>query len=179
MKAIIREKIESAGHLYQGNVWIKIGLNQKQAKALRVVAGRLLKPGWQTSAAAARMLLVTALAHYDALEALFFQDQRYAKTEGFLCRDDYQSKLACRQLGIEPLEMRDGRSFQHCRIEVQVGGRWLRYRAACARLKQVASSDAANMMTARMAASQLRKVRAQFPRRAVRIQKTAVEGRKP
>lgn len=76
--------LESPSHKYHRNYWFKIGLSQVEAMALKRVAQRLLKPKCQRSNDAAWWLLRAALAHYDLLEPVIFDDWN---CEDALCGD--------------------------------------------------------------------------------------------
>jgi hypothetical protein len=81
-------KMESAGDILCGNIWFKIGLTKAEAPMLKTI-GRRLCVGSVTSAQVLRTLLLVALAHYDKLEPMIFQDAAYSYDEGFLMMPEY------------------------------------------------------------------------------------------
>lgn len=89
-------KMESDGDWLQSNIWFKIGLTKAEAPMLKTIArGLFKKPA--TSACVARKLLLTALAHYDKLERMMYEDEAYSKAEDFLMTDMYLHGLVARQ----------------------------------------------------------------------------------
>lgn len=88
-------KMESSSHWIEGNIWFKLGLSKTEARMLKAVAARILtKPH---SGYTARLLLQSALAHYDVIEPLIFNDARYSEKEGFLNGDSYLKGLIALQ----------------------------------------------------------------------------------
>ena len=169
MKTITGEKIESAGHIVDGNIWFKLGLNKSEAAALKAAEKRLLPAGpHRSSARAAHWLLRAALAHFNQVHQMLDHSIRYAKAEG-LRIEDHLSQLACRSLGIERKCERDGRSMFSCRIEVEVGDHWLPYLDACLACGKEPLPEEGEWLFPRRAASGLRRVRVQFPQHACRI----------
>ena len=80
--------MEYAGDWIQGNIWFNIGLTKTEAPMLKTIGRRLFnKP--VKSALVLRMLLLTALAHYDKLEPMMISDAAYAQAEGFLTEDHF------------------------------------------------------------------------------------------
>jgi len=80
--------MEYDGDWVQSNIWFKIGLTKAEAPMLKTI-GRRIFNGPPKSAAVLRMLLLSALAHYDKLEPMMFQDVRYSQAEGFFQTDSY------------------------------------------------------------------------------------------
>jgi len=81
-------KMEYAGDWLQSNIWFKIGLTKAEATMLKTIGRRIFnKP--VSSAEVARALLLSALAHYDKLEPMMFQDVVYSQAEGFWKTDMY------------------------------------------------------------------------------------------
>ena len=169
VKAIPKEKIESAGHIVDGNIWFKLGLNKSEGAALKAAALRLLPAGpHRSSAQAAHWLLRAALAHFNQVHQMLDHSIRYAKAEG-LNITDHLSQLACRSLNVERKCERDGRSMFSCRIEVEVGEHWLPYLDACLACGKEPLPEEGAWLFPRRAASGLRRVRVQFPQHECRI----------
>ena len=121
---------EYAGDIMGGDFWVKIGFNRTELAALHVLATRFsrsvprgsLKASYYfrnsykpTVGSAARRVLLSALAHWDKLQALDQADEEYATNEGFLDSDDYIRGLIRALFRLSPAAVyrRDGRSNKH------------------------------------------------------------------
>ncbi len=92
-------QIEYVGNQIETNyAWLKLGLNKGELAAIKHIAARVWKkPVDQTSGKTLRLVVQTALMHWDKIEGFVFSDEKYWQAEGFLCREFFQRALLTRK----------------------------------------------------------------------------------
>jgi hypothetical protein len=92
---------EYASHILAGNRWFHIGLSPVEVAALKRIRERIwVKPEKETLGETMRAVLVTALAHYEAIGEHIAVDAQYARSEGFIWTELYQEELTARAFGL-------------------------------------------------------------------------------
>ena len=82
------QPMEYDGDQLYSNIWFKIGLTKAESPMLKTIGRRIFdKP--VKSACVLRALLLSALAHYDKLEPMMFNDVKYSQAEGFWMTEHY------------------------------------------------------------------------------------------
>ena len=88
-----KPRIEYAGNAVVTNYWVKIGFSREELGALAQIAGLFERKCFQTTGHAARLVLNTALMHWEKLEPLAFADDKYLVAEGFLHKEIFRAKV--------------------------------------------------------------------------------------
>jgi len=108
LKARPHGRGRSSGHWVESNIWFNIGVSKTEAAMVKSIAARLRQMNprppvanpiqmllcKKTSADSLRMLLQTALAHFDVVEPLMIQDMNHARQEGFRMDDFWRDIIA-------------------------------------------------------------------------------------
>lgn len=95
-----KPSIEYAGNFVATNFWVKIGFSREELGALAQIAGILEQKKHQTTGNAARLVLTTALMHWDKLEPLAFADEKYAEDEGFAHKEIFRAKTIAHKFNL-------------------------------------------------------------------------------
>ena len=98
-----KPRIEFAGKITVSNFWVKIGFSREELGALCQIAKSFEVKHHQTPGRAAAFVLTTALMHWEKLEPLVFDDQHYAKAEGFSdlgSQELFQTKTIARKFDL-------------------------------------------------------------------------------
>ena len=95
-----KPKIECAGNWVVKNFWVKIGFSREELGALSQIAGIFEQKKDQTTGNAAKLVLNTALMHWDKLEPLAFADQNYAEAEGFPIKENFRAKIIAHKFNL-------------------------------------------------------------------------------
>ena len=95
-----KPSIEYAGNLCATNYWVKIGFSREELGALARIAGLFEQKTRQTTGNAARLVLTTALMHWDKIEPLAFADEKYAEDEGFFHTEIFRAKVIAHKFNL-------------------------------------------------------------------------------
>ncbi len=101
-------QIEYAGNLIVQNFWVKLGFSREELGALAKIAGIFAQKKHQTTGNAARLVLTTALMHWDKLEPLAFADEKYAETEGFAHKELFCAKTIAHKFNLPKAAVKGG-----------------------------------------------------------------------
>jgi hypothetical protein len=97
---------ESVGNICATNYWVKLGLMREELAALKPIAGLFKNAKHQTTGNALHLVVTTALLHWDKLEPLVFNDQKYCEAEGFVTIEQFRQDTLHRKFPVKS----DGRS---------------------------------------------------------------------
>jgi hypothetical protein len=84
--------LESVGKNLMRNFWLNIGFSRVELNALRKISEQFVRKPSQPRASAAKLVIATALMHWDKLKPLALADEKYAHDEGFACLEFFQAK---------------------------------------------------------------------------------------
>lgn len=98
--AKLKPAIESAGNLTLRNFWVKIGFSLEELKALTRITTLFEQKKYKTTGIAARLVLTTALTHWDVLEPLAFADEKYMEDEGFTNKELFRQKIIAQKFNL-------------------------------------------------------------------------------